>query len=827
MNFSELKERFHSDDLTQIDEGINWLLQSKDIETYSACLRGGGATEKGNEVQLAFDSARADGEESIIKEDSWQSAHGSYIVLRLLEKPLEGARYDTELLALDSLTQVGLKGVQFSKLPQALARCTSLRKLNLDDCEAIETLDDVRLLHAVIRYDAEWVVKAMHKITAPFSEVSACFQEELESIGGPFQADTPQPESHAERLMAIREWKDDHRPLPHLVMGLTLFQVKDKEEQPSASTQQIMDYLTENATEMVLDALPKVDVNEVQIAPIVAHLIHGLKQDADAPRADSVQIHGDWEHWYLSFLFRVSATNLHWYMTLVYDLPINAAISVFGGDTWCPKIMYNGSVIIRNHHRVIVPDYIGTLPLSDVDVRTFLAELDQFSQDFVMAVGTVEEEITLHAKPSELREEAILSGNNFITILHDDETVEKLHPAIQSWIAMVYENTRSGMMLRVVPGGISFYRTFRGDDSFDYALENLDVMLFNEFPIEEEMHMGYKVSDTPWSYTGVSWSEQSKMEDKYIFGMLQERFEYDTLDGSLLDFRVPELEKTTPFGFSIIDLLYSEFASFMKKDALSHFPYTQKIFSKNKDYPLGYVDFGKKKVEFMAAHGYDTVFTCPASYEMANYSMDLLPDLVGLIVARLEGKLFELNFRLESLSEAAEEEGKPLNPWGDISVFTEKNTMAVVTLPHACHANRREQIDLHFGNRVLDLHNDTEAPELSVRLDLVIGESGTTIASGDVDFLKGVFQDYVETVCEGDWSCFADEFWNLIQIYTRMPKGLLFEMEELGKMYTSIEDYDWFAEETSGLIGAAMNVTSPFAGTYQGFDSGDLDSGNM
>ena len=74
---------------------------------------------------------------------------------------------------------------------------------------------------------------------------------------------------------------------------------------------------------------------------------------------------------------------------------------------------------------------------------------------------------------------------------------------------------------------------------------------------------------------------------------------------------------------------------------------------------------------------------------------------------------------------------------------------------------------------------------------------------------------------------FADEFWSLIQIYTRMPQGLLFEMEELGKMYTSIEDYDWFAEETSGLIGAAMNVTSPFAGTYQGFDSGDLDSGNM
>ena len=71
-----------------------------------------------------------------------------------------------------------------------------------------------------------------------------------------------------------------------------------------------------------------------------------------------------------------------------------------------------------------------------------------------MAVGTVDGEITLHVKPSQLRDEAIRSGNNFITILHDEETVAELHPAIQSWVASVYENTRSGMMLRVVPGGI-------------------------------------------------------------------------------------------------------------------------------------------------------------------------------------------------------------------------------------------------------------------------------------------------------------------------------------------------------------------------------------
>ena len=125
------------------------------------------------------------------------------------------------------------------------------------------------------------------------------------------------------------------------------------------------------------------------------------------------------------------------------------------------------------------------------------------------------------------------------------------------------------------------------------------------------------------------------------------------------------------------------------------------------------------------------------------------------------------------------------------------------------------------------MNKEEDSPNLSVRLNLNIGESGTTIDAADVDFLRGVFEEYVESYCEGDWSCFADEFWHFLQIYTRMPDGLFFEMEELGKAFTSIDDYDWFAEETSGLIGPGLNIAVPFAGTSQGFDSGDMDSGNM
>ena len=114
-----------------------------------------------------------------------------------------------------------------------------------------------------------------------------------------------------------------------------------------------------------------------------------------------------------------------------------------------------------------------------------------------------------------------------------------------------------------------------------------------------------------------------------------------------------------------------------------------------------------------------------------------------------------------------------------------------------------------------------------VRLNLQVDKSGTSIDEADVDFVRGLLLDYVETACEGDWSSFADEFWDFFAIYTQLPRGLLFDMQELGKAFTSINDFDWFAEDTSSLLAAYLGISLPFAGTSQGFDSGDLDSGNM
>ncbi|GEM_PF-729434 len=829
MNYEELRERFHSDDVNRIDEAIDWVLNANDPEVYSTCLKGWKTRVNGEKIQLAFDPALLEEAEAIIKKDGWRSEHGTYSVLRLLAQPMEGANYDASL-DLSRLTSVGLKGVQCSVLPEALSQCTALHTLDLDGCDALERLDDLRLIHCAIRKDAEWVVKSIDKMTCSFDEIAACFEAELKALPAPpTSGDQPSISLNPTYALAVREWKENNRELPQLTRGFTLFQALNYREETNESTQTILDYFTENAENLSLVSVPDVSLDEVQLAPIVAHLMHGLNQNPDVPRSATIHLSGDWENWYLRFLSRLSETNPLWCTALIYDLPISAAISVFSGDVWDPRIMYDGSVVIRNHHRVIVPDYIGTVFMSDTERRLFLEQLDQIPQDWCLVVGSVEGELTLHTKASELSEEAIRNGNNSITILNDEETIAQLHPAIQSWIGFVYENTRSGMMVRVIPGGVSFYRTYRGSDDFDFALENLIWAPFTEASKLGEVSTGYKFEESPLSYSGIEWDEKSRIEDKYVYSILLERMEWDILDGV----ETGSLRMVHGLGISNLDVLYSEFAANMKKYAVSHFPVTQQIFSKNTEYPLGYENHGKKMMDFMAVHGYNTKFKFAANYDANQSSLDVFPSILSMVIGRLESKLFELNFKMESMGVATDEQqGKPLNPWGDLTVFYEQNTAMVMTLPYACHSVKKTEIEAHFGDRIVDLNVDiaeqaNTTKQMFVRLNLQVDKSGTSIDEADVDFVRGLLLDYVETACEGDWSSFADEFWDFFAIYTQLPRGLLFDMQELGKAFTSINDFDWFAEDTSSLLAAYLGISLPFAGTSQGFDSGDLDSGNM
>ena len=81
---------------------------------------------------------------------------------------------------------------------------------------------------------------------------------------------------------------------------------------------------------------------------------------------------------------------------------------------------------------------------------------------------------------------------------------------------------------------------------------------FDEGENAEEYLTGYKVQDTPWSFSGITYEQETQQHDAYVYKMLPERLEYDMLDG----FESAEMALVNPFGVSSMDVLYSEFTAF-------------------------------------------------------------------------------------------------------------------------------------------------------------------------------------------------------------------------------------------------------------------------
>ena len=60
-----------------------------------------------------------------------------------------------------------------------------------------------------------------------------------------------------------------------------------------------------------------------------------------------------------------------------------------------------------------------------------------------------------------------------------------------------------------------------------------------------------------------------------------------------------------------------------------------------------------------------------------------------------------------------------------------------------------------------------------------------------------------------------------------MPEGAYIDFDYLGKEITNPEWMDVQGDEFEGLLSNYVGINIPDAGIYQGFDSGDYDSGNM
>ena len=160
--------------------------------------------------------------------------------------------------------------------------------------------------------------------------------------------------------------------------------------------------------------------------------------------------------------------------------------SVWGGATWGPKILYNGGVVIRNHHRVIALDEspVGELNLDNEkiknDISELISKLDNVKEeDNVWSFGILHRDaegaIWTDKVPNELSEYGqtlIFVQNNILekakelNILSDDNFLNEYS------ITEAAENSRSGhAVIRVFKDRSFIYSTYRASDDYDTILE--------------------------------------------------------------------------------------------------------------------------------------------------------------------------------------------------------------------------------------------------------------------------------------------------------------------------------------------------------------------
>ena len=65
-----------------------------------------------------------------------------------------------------------------------------------------------------------------------------------------------------------------------------------------------------------------------------------------------------------------------------------------------------------------------------------------------------------------------------------------------------------------------------------------------------------------------------------------------------------------------------------------------------------------------------------------------------------------------------------------------------------------------------------------------------------------------------------------LTLYFKMPSDVWIDFQTLAKELTNSELNEEF-DEFEGLLSDFVGITIPESGVYQGFDSGDFDSGNM
>lgn len=164
----------------------------------------------------------------------------------------------------------------------------------------------------------------------------------------------------------------------------------------------------------------------------------------------------------------------------VSALQISLDYGVWGSDSFMPKLLPNGAVVIRNHHRVIALDESPSLRLQvcNTELRAELAKVMQHIDPQASDEEAMIEFSIIHRQPDgsfvrtrTLPEQLSDWGQTLVFISHgmDLSASDLLNDA---GINSVCEHSRTGTaIVRVFADFALVYATYRADDDFDTIVE--------------------------------------------------------------------------------------------------------------------------------------------------------------------------------------------------------------------------------------------------------------------------------------------------------------------------------------------------------------------
>lgn len=182
---------------------------------------------------------------------------------------------------------------------------------------------------------------------------------------------------------------------------------------------------------------------------------------------------------------------------------------VMGAESWQPKILPNGGVAIRNHHRVI--------SLSEKPEFSIEVTLEKLQKELALLNATCTSKVELEAEKqcyfsilhrdengftwsstvpktlSKVGQTLIFIPSIWLNYIHSNKLLNKKFPIICNFaIKQTADSSRSGhCVIRTFEGRIFGFSTFRASDEYDILLEEYST------PIDYEYGKGYDLEINP------------------------------------------------------------------------------------------------------------------------------------------------------------------------------------------------------------------------------------------------------------------------------------------------------------------------------------------